>query len=186
VRTVYAPLDELSDAGLAGAFAELRAEAEHWVEEEPVGVATTVAYAADMRYRGQSYEIPVPLPEPDGTFRSRVVEAFTETYERIYGYSDRAAPVELVNARAHVIGITPKPRLAAAGSGGRAAARGHRRVHFGGAAHEAAVYERAGLAPGTRLAGPAVVLQYDTTTFVPPGYGLAVDDLGNLVGGPLG
>ena len=39
------------------------------------------------------------------------------------------------------------------------------------------------LAPGDTLAGPAIVLQYDTTTFVPPGARLEVDRVGNLVGG---
>jgi N-methylhydantoinase A len=183
VRTVYAPLEELSDERLASAFDELRAEAERWVAEERFGAATTIGYAADMRYRGQSYEIAVALPEPDGGFRARVVEAFTETYERIYGYSDRSAPVELVNARAHVVGATPKPRLAASAGGGGADPHAHRRVRFEGAHHDAAVYERGDLLPGETLAGPAIVLQYDTTTFVPPGARLEVDRVGNLVGG---
>ena len=182
VRTVYAPLEELSDERLAGVFHELRGEAERWVAEERVDAATTMGYAADMRYGGQSYEIAVALPEPDGAFRLRVVDAFTETYQRIYGYSDRSAPVELVNARAYVIGTTPKPQLLAAPGGDGARPQGARRIRFGGAHHEAAVYERRELAPGTTLAGPAIVLQYDTTTFVPPGCRLEVDRLGNLVG----
>jgi N-methylhydantoinase A len=185
VRTVYAPLDELSDERLTAPFAALRAEADRWLREERVGVGTAIGYAADMRYRGQSYEIAVALPEPDGAFRSRVVERFTQTYERIYGYSDAAAPVELVNARAHVIGVTPKPPLATSTDGGaRASPQARRRIRFAGGEHDAAVYERAALSPGTTLAGPAVVLQYDTTTFVPPGYRLEADGMGNLVGGP--
>jgi N-methylhydantoinase A len=184
VRTVYSPLAALSDEGLGGAFAELRAEAERWVREERVGVATTVGYAADMRYQGQSYEIAVALPAPEsnGDFRGAVMAAFTEAYERIYGYSDAAAPVELVNARAHVIGATSKPALAASGGDG-ARPRGTRRVRHDGAHHEATVYERAELAPGATVAGPAIVVQYDTTTFLPPGHRLEVDAVGNLVGG---
>ena len=184
MRTIYAPLAELSDDRLAGAFAELRDDAGRWVEEERVAVDTVVGYSADMRYHGQSYEIAVALPEPDGDFRARVVDAFTETYERIYGYSDAAAPVELVNARAHLIGATPKPQLTASAGGDGARVRGRRRVRYGGTQHEAAVYERAELAPGAELSGPAIVLQYDTTTFLPPGYRLEVDGVGNLVGGP--
>lgn len=185
VRTIYAPLAELSDERLAGAFAELRTEADRWLAEERVGVETTIGYSADMRYHGQSYEIAVGLPEPDGDgrFRERVVEAFGATYERIYGYSDSAAPVELVNARAHLIGATPKPRLAASAAANGARPRVTRRVRYDGSYHDAAVYERAELPPGASLPGPAIVLQYDTTTFLPPGHRLEVDGVGNLVGG---
>jgi N-methylhydantoinase A len=84
-----------------------------------------------------------------------------------------------------VIGVTPKPPLATSTDGGaRASPQARRRIRFAGGEHDAAVYERAALSPGTTLAGPAVVLQYDTTTFVPPGYRLEADGMGNLVGGP--
>jgi N-methylhydantoinase A len=185
VRTIYAPLAALSDERLGAAFAALRTDAERWVREERVDVRTTVGYSADMRYQGQSYEIAVPLPAPDGDgdFRAAVTEAFTETYDRIYGYSDPAAPVELVNARAHLIGATSKPRLTASAGGDGARPPGRRRVRHEGAYHDATVYERAELAPGAAIGGPAIVVQYDTTTFLPPGHRLEVDAVGNLVGG---
>jgi N-methylhydantoinase A len=46
----------------------------------------------------------------------------------------------------------------------------------------AAVYERARLARGAWIEGCAIVVQYDTTTFIPPGYRVEVDEFGNLVG----
>jgi len=42
--------------------------------------------------------------------------------------------------------------------------------------------QRASLVQGQWVAGPAVVEQYDTTTFVPPGYRVCADPLGNIVG----
>jgi N-methylhydantoinase A len=44
------------------------------------------------------------------------------------------------------------------------------------------VYRRADLLPGQRLAGPAIITQYDTTTVVPEGFQLRVDDRLNLIG----
>ena len=46
---------------------------------------------------------------------------------------------------------------------------------------DTAIYERSSLERGTRLDGPAVVHQADSTTFVPPYATLAVDEHGNLV-----
>jgi N-methylhydantoinase A len=55
-------------------------------------------------------------------------------------------------------------------------------VHFDGRrAVRAMLYERGRLPPGARIAGPAIVEQFDATTAVPPGWRGAVDGLGNLV-----
>jgi N-methylhydantoinase A len=43
------------------------------------------------------------------------------------------------------------------------------------------IYDRYGLAAGARLAGPAVVEEFDSTVVVHPGFGLTVDATGNLV-----
>jgi N-methylhydantoinase A len=47
--------------------------------------------------------------------------------------------------------------------------------------HETPVYDRGGLAPGHRFAGPALVTQDDSTTLVLPGQRVSVDACGNLV-----
>jgi N-methylhydantoinase A len=57
-----------------------------------------------------------------------------------------------------------------------------REVRYGGRHHQLSVYRRADLVPGQRLAGPAIITQYDTTTFVPEGFQLRVDDRLNLIG----
>lgn len=181
VRTVYSPLDKIADHDLIGLFEQLRDQAISWVEEERVNVPTSVTFAGDLRYAGQSYEITVALPEPGDDFRNRVVEAFNMSYQDIYGYSDHDAPVELVNARAFVLGTTPKPDLRASG-GHELNPIGHRGVRFEGVEHKTAIYDRTTLGPSSAFTGPAMVVQYDTTTFVPPGYSVHVDTYGNLVG----
>ena len=43
------------------------------------------------------------------------------------------------------------------------------------------IYDRYTLSAGTAFAGPAIVEEFDSTTVVHPGFGVRVDDLGNLV-----
>ena len=57
---------------------------------------------------------------------------------------------------------------------------GHIEAWIDGAAATAALYRRADLLAGHRLAGPAIVAQDDTTTVIPPGFAAEVDRFGNL------
>jgi N-methylhydantoinase A len=77
----------------------------------------------------------------------------------------------------------PRPALrpSARATGGVDDARvGERRAWFGGAFVATAIYERARLPIGARVAGPAIIEQMDTTTVVPPGHAALVDPSGNL------
>jgi N-methylhydantoinase A len=84
------------------------------------------------------------------------------------------------------IGTTPKPRLVAAAAPARRAPearalRERRDVFDGSAFAETPVYGRAHLRPGDAFDGPAVIEQYDATTYVAPGWAARVDAFGNLV-----
>jgi N-methylhydantoinase A len=57
---------------------------------------------ADVRYRGQSFELTVPLG-------GDVAEAFHRAHEDRYGYADRGREVELVAVR--TADVTPGPEL---------------------------------------------------------------------------
>lgn len=184
VATVYADLGRMSEEELVEVFATLRRQAEGWLEAEAVSVqGATIGLSADMRYGGQSYEIPVTLPAALGPgFAAAVRGAFHAAYERIYGAADPSLSIEIVNARARLLAATTKPvpaRRVAIGGGGRA----RRVVRHNGVELDALVVARDELAAGQRLEGPAIVTQYDTTTFVPPDAHVEVDPDGNLVGG---
>jgi N-methylhydantoinase A len=131
----------------------------------------------DMRYVGQAYELMVP---EGGDF----VRAFHREHELRYGYSDAARPVEVVNVRVRVVGMTPPidwPRHRLGNAASRAAIAARRRVYFGGKHYEAPIYAREKLRAGNRLTGPAIVSEYSATTVVPPGWGARVDGFENLV-----
>ena len=57
---------------------------------------------AELRYRGQSFELAVPL-------QPRLAEAFHRAHEARYGYADRARPIELVAVR--IAEVRPGPPL---------------------------------------------------------------------------
>jgi N-methylhydantoinase A/oxoprolinase/acetone carboxylase beta subunit len=153
--------------------------------------AVEVAYAADMRYVGQAYELAVPVGAPLGPAdRAAVQAAFHAAHERAYGYARAAQPVEFVNFRAvHTSAQPPPPvRPPAAGQGTLDEARVARRpVHFApGGFRPTPVYARARLPAGAEVAGPAIVEQPDTTTVVPPGWAARVEGSGNLRIGRIG
>jgi len=142
-----------------------------------------VAYAAEMRYVGQAYELEVPIEVPLTRERvAEIVAAFHAAHERIYGYARPQQLVEFVNFRAVHTYPLPRPvvRPAARASGTLADARlGDRRAYFDGYV-PTTLYERARLPLGARLTGPAIVEQDDTTTVIPPGVTALVDEAGNL------
>ena len=136
----------------------------------------------DLRYVGQSTELAVTAPRS----LEDAVESFHQRHEQRYGFAARQDPVEIVTARAIGIGTTPKPRLVAAAAPARRAPeqralRERRDVFDGTAFVDTPVYGRAHLRPGDVFDGPAVVEQYDATTYVAPGWAARVDGFGNLV-----
>jgi N-methylhydantoinase A len=181
VRTWGREANEAGGVDFQAALEDLERRARAWIESERVPVdAVRYEATAEMRYKGQSFEISVPIKGV--TALPEVLTRFHERYRAIYGYADAHAPVEVVDLRVQIVGETPKPRLRAAAPEAGSAHRGTRTVFFDGRRVDAGVYERTRLKPGDAFSGPAIVEQYDTTTFVPPGFTLRVDTNGNLIG----
>jgi N-methylhydantoinase A/oxoprolinase/acetone carboxylase beta subunit len=185
-RTLPGVLEQVDLAAVNACLAELDAAGRARMAEEaaPAG-AVEVSCAADMRYVGQAYELPVAIRAPlAAADLPGVRAAFDAVHERVYGYARAGQPVELVNVRVVHRYPLPRPRLAPAprAAAGPGDARvGERRAFFAPDGFRAtSVYARGRLAAGTRLAGPAIVEQPDTTTVIPPGWTAAVEDSGNL------
>ena len=100
------------------------------------------------------------------------------------GYADRNQPVEIVNLRLKLelevakLELTPEAPVAADPS---AAQSGEAQVVFSQGVTTAALYQRDRLHCGHRITGPALILQMDTTTVLPPEWQAEVDPLGNLL-----
>lgn len=129
--------------------------------------------SADLRYRGQSYELNVPWKSA----RSAAT-AFHREHARIYGYSLPERDVEVVTIRVRARVKLAKPRIVrpTRQKGGAEI----RRVWVSGSWRRVPVWNREQLGE-TRLNGPALVLDYGSTTLVPQGWQYHVDRAGNLL-----
>jgi len=143
--------------------------------------------SADMCYVGQSFDVNVPLPGTlDDVRLADAIERFHQRHTSIYGHADPAAAVRLMTVRAQIVGATPKPELGHIASDGVAMNVQRdsdvREIFENGRAWQATVLSRAALRSGDSFRGPAIVEQYDTTTYVPDGFEVRVDRWLNLVG----
>ncbi len=185
VRVVFLDVTPGGMPALQAALAELTAEAQAWLtESQGHGGQGVLSVAADLRYRGQSYEIEVPLQSDwiTGAMPERIAAAFHARHAEIYGHADDKAAVHVVALRVVIAGITAKPDFPAAEAAvSRPVPRGTVPVAHRGETVQAALFDRAALPPGSRLDGPAVVVQDDTTSWVPPGFAGHVDPYGNLI-----
>ena len=185
IATVFLDLDEGAMSAIRDTWAGLEAKARKWLfEEQGYRGECRLVHSADMRYRGQSYEIETEI-DPVHVARgdlAGVAEAFHRRHEQVYEHADRDAAVQVVNLRMVIVGWSPKPRFP---ESRRIDAvpepRRHLQVFMDGAPRRVPLYVRADLVPGHRFAGPAVVAQSDCTTCVPGGLGGMVDGFGNLI-----
>lgn len=202
VKTLYVESHAIDTAALEQEYRQLEERADAWLTAQ--SAETTSRHflrSADMRYKGQSFEITVPLPGtfPEGTDMAAIRGPFHASYGRIYGFADAHAPVEIINLRVSIVGETPKPDYRARRDGRDAAATGElgagaesptsRPRPTGGSRRvleyrqwvTAQVFQREALAVGSAFQGPAIVEANDTTVYVPTGFSATVDAWGNLV-----
>jgi N-methylhydantoinase A/oxoprolinase/acetone carboxylase beta subunit len=131
----------------------------------------------DVRYRGQAYELTVPLT-PD------FAAAFHVEHQRVYSHSQPAAPLEIVNLRLRAVGSVPRPALPTAEPGDpdpTSAFLGRRPVVLSSGLAEVPLYDGAALRPGHVLPDPAIVIYKDTTVFLATADRATVDRYFNLI-----
>jgi N-methylhydantoinase A len=181
VRAFYRPIAELEAADVAGVYAQLEEEGTALLEHEGVVAADRYsARSADMRYVGQEYTVNVTIGAEISL--DTIEHDFHETHRIRYGHSTPDGPVEFVNLRLAAMGRMSAGRAPfQAPEDGQDPLLGRRRVVFFGSEHETEVLLRDHLRPGARLEGPVVIEEESSTTVVPPGYAVDVDDLGNLL-----
>ena len=170
--------DQLEDE-----FAKLEREAHERLQAEDVPEEQmSIQRLIDMRYLGQWRSLTISVDAPVDL--QAAVARFHAEHQREYNYSRDGAPVEIYRLNVRAVGVTPKPNLKARGSNGSVTPgpQGTRLVHFDELDEpvETPVYLRTDLQVGTRLTGPAIIEQLDSTTVVPPGWGTEVDEWLNI------
>ena len=185
--TLLRPLEDIDVEEIERAFAGLEetgaAElAREGLPRERIAFVRQV----DMRYVGQSFELTIPLADGgfDAAQSGALRERFHAEHDRVYGFSAPSEPVELVSLRLTTVGRIEKPPLRRLErSEATPAPKEHRQVFFAeaGGFVECPIHDRYALGAGASFAGPAVVEELDSTVVVHPGFGVRVDDVGNLV-----
>jgi N-methylhydantoinase A len=154
--------------GLDAAVTEVIARAAESLAAASPGGELRVRAHADVRYRGQSHEIPVTYRPGEGW--ARLATRFHRAHRQRNGFDRPGDPIEVVTVRAEAVGSPalrwedlPSPRPQGEPS------RGGREVLTAEGSVEAAVWWRPALAPGQEVLGPAVVEEPDATTWLAPG-----------------
>ncbi len=176
-RRFRAALAELREDALVAALRDLDARCAALMRAEGVRDAA-IRHFADVCYIGQSYHLEVPLLSHDA---GAIYEAFLAAHERVYGHSTRV-PAKIVNLRSvHrsragmvAIGCRRSPGI------GRPGKRDIR-IRDRAEPVPAAIWPRAALTQDTRVPGPAIIEQSDTTILVEPGWTARVAGGGALL-----
>ncbi|MBB2743856.1 UNVERIFIED_ORG: N-methylhydantoinase A [Microbispora rosea subsp. rosea] len=177
--TRVADLDELAPGELDEVFAELLADARAEIAAQDMNPDDMlVEHELDLRYRGQGFELTVPVPMGAGP--AEATELFHDAHTLRYGHATRGKPVQVVTYRLTLRlprRDTALPAVQVEGS----ARREDLPVVIDGREQTCAFLWRAGLPPGFAINGPAVIEEDSATTYVPPGWTAAVDDATNLL-----
>jgi N-methylhydantoinase A len=185
VRTVYNDLAHVDPADIDNWYEEIKTEGELMLSGSSRFLEKfQITKTADMRYRLQGYDIPITFTSPnelDGQFRRR--------YYELYGHWDEQTPLDLVSLQGTVVGTVKRPSLfelkarqsdANQGVATKTAPK-RRRAYIRNSWLEVDVLDIADLSEGSRIVGPCIVEQSDTTCLVLDGWHGEVNNFGAIV-----
>jgi N-methylhydantoinase A len=189
VRTWVALLKETEPATVRKIFAEMQSDGDRLLLAEGIPRnRINYRFSVDLRYVRQYHEVNLAITAEDLLLETldTIAGRFHQQHNALFGYSleDEDTAVELINLRLMCIGKTQKPVFQEEDYDGADASKGiksRRRIFLPLQKHqkEINVYDGLRLKFGNRIAGPAIVEQVNTTTFVTPEYNLMVDKYGS-------
>jgi N-methylhydantoinase A/oxoprolinase/acetone carboxylase beta subunit len=169
---------------LAASAAELFAEAKARLDADEVrSDDRVIGLAADMRYKGQAFELTVPMrgTELDAAALDQLIAGFHALHRQRFTYANVGAPVEIVSLRASAVGRLPAQHAEAAPVAGTGRASGRRRVWIFGSWQEVPVWRRADIANNAVVAGPAIIEEVYTTVLIAAGWTCRAAPHGHLI-----
>ncbi len=165
-------------------FKKMEIEARERLLHEGVTVKNMMLQrSVDMMYRGQWRTLSVNIPSKL-TSMKLVVDLFHKEHQREYNFRRDETPVDLFRISLSAVGLTPKAKLAKYRTQKRIIKPNQfRKVWFDEKKESinTPVYWREDLKAGSKIKGPAIISQLDSTTVVPPGEIASVDQYLNLV-----
>lgn len=174
-RSLVAPADQ---EGLAPTIEQTYAELEEEVFARLQGTAdrfegrVEIERACDVRYPGQAYEVLVPVP--NGPINEAALGAlsheFHDRHRKAYGFAEEESVCELVTYRVTARRVLEIPAATTEMPEDRPSKEQSCRAYELGAGFvDATLWDREDLPSGHELAGPAVIRQKDSTTWIPNG-----------------
>ena len=178
--------------GIESACQGLEAEAARWLDAEAVPTdRRELVRSADVRYSHQGSEVTVELAARvvDAAALETMIQEFHREHHRLFGFS-LDQPVEIVTLRVTAWGHLESARMAPLSSDLSNPAEsllGQRPVYFGDAGGfvPCNIYDRARLAPGSIIDGPAILENVDSTVVIDPGWQARIDHYGNCIMRPV-
>ncbi|MET4155718.1 N-methylhydantoinase A [Bradyrhizobium sp. RT9b] len=190
VRTQFQISQALDIDRLSRNFAEMEASLTSRLKADRVpDNAVSFLRSGDLRYVGQGYELKIDFPAGPMTpeAMAKVWQDFHDRHAEEYGHAFTASFIEIVNIRVTGIGALPKlpPQGVPKGGSLAQAELRHNRCTFrvGGVLKmfDTPVYRRTALPVEVPFAGPAIIVQQDSTTVVPPGAEACVHSSGSII-----
>jgi len=189
VRTFARKESHLVPGELLNVFLEMEEEGRKQLLEERVSKERIeIAWSADLRYEGQSWELNVPVQRTDTMDRAvlrSIAGTFHQLHRQVYSFSEPNGVVEFVNLRVRAMGKNPAlalPRETAPVRPGNPQPKGKRNVYFEQVGwQEIPIFERDAFAVGSRIPGPCIVEEQISTTLIPAGFAGTIDEFRNII-----
>ncbi len=189
VRSRLKPWSEVAPQEICEMVNEMAKEGQDFLAREGFSAnRIRFEYGVDLRYRGQGYELTVPIQSLPNSVedRTRLREAFDALHEERFGHRASDADVELVAMRVAAIGVVQRPIIRGVAPRANLGPGSRRLVVFSDTGMiETPIYSRHRLGPNVEIAGPAIIAQYDTTIVVEPGFTARVDSTMNVILEPV-
>ena len=177
-------LDTAKPQGLEQTFAEMeRAALAELLQEQFPRERLTTLRSAGMRYRGQSYEVSVPVAalQSDADLAA-LADRFHDAHQRRYGHMAQSEAIEIVNFQVTAAGAIPKPQFHELETREQRPPPSTSRTAYFGPNEETKVpvYSRSALTPGAVMDGPAIIDEKTSTVVLYPGQRAVVDGYLNI------
>jgi N-methylhydantoinase A len=182
-------LDAIKAEELERTFAEMeRTALSELVKEQFPREQLATLRNAGMRYRGQSYEVSVPVTSLQSDADLAVLaERFHDAHRRRYGHMAQSEAVEIVNFEVTAVGTIPKPQFQKLAPQERRPKPHETRTAYFGPSEEnkVPVFRRSALQPGAVIDGPAIIDEKTSTVVLYPGQRAVVDGYLNIEIAPV-
>ncbi len=187
-RSRVMPATPASLPDIAAACASLRRQGEALLRQDGLPPEDwTLSYSADLRYRGQAFELVVPWlvthggdATPSADTLATLAADFHALHQQRFSYSNPGDPVDIVTLRLAAIGRLPRCEASPAPpTVGAAEPMDHRRIYGASGWAEIEVFDRSSL--GSAIDGPALIQEAYTTVYIAPGWRCAPGPQGDLI-----